>query len=118
MATESIQIVASNGAADGHRVLTLRGPLTIHTIFDFQSAVRAEESPVVIVDLTGVPYMDSAGLGAIVGAYVSAQRSNRKLVLAGLNERLKALISMTNVSRLFPPYHTVADAERATPAVN
>jgi anti-sigma B factor antagonist len=75
MVTESIQVIASNGAANGHRILTLRGPLTIHTIFDFQSAVRTEQSPVVIVDLSGVPYVDSAGLGAIVGAHVSAQRA-------------------------------------------
>lgn len=117
MGNESIQIIASNGSANGHRILTMRGPLTIHTIFDFQTAVRAEQSPVVILDLSGVPYVDSAGLGAIVGAYVSAQRSNRKLLLAGLNERVEALISMTHVSRLFPPYDTVADAERALVAL-
>lgn len=118
MGNDPIQIIASNGATNGHRVLTLRGPLTIQTIFDFQTAIRAEQSPVVIVDLSGVPYVDSAGLGAIVGAYVSAQRSNRRLLLAGLNERVKALISMTQVSRLFPSYDTVADAERATVALN
>ena len=114
MTTESIQILASEGAASGQKILTLRGPLNIHTIFEFQAAIRGEQSPVVIVDLTGVPYVDSAGLGAIVGAYVSAQRGNRKLVLAGLNERVKALLSMTHVSRLFEPYATVEDAERAT----
>jgi anti-sigma B factor antagonist len=113
MANDNIQIMASGGAA-GQRILTLRGALTIHTIFDFQAAVRAEQSPVVILDLTGVPYADSAGLGAIVGAYVSAQRANRKLVLAGQNERVKALLSMTHVSRLFDPFPTVECAERAT----
>lgn len=114
MPTENIQILASNGAARGQKILTLRGPLNIHTIFEFQTAIRGEQSPVVIVDLTGVPYVDSAGLGAIVGAYVSAQRANRKLVLAGLNDRVKALLSMTHVSRLFEPYATVQAAERAT----
>jgi anti-sigma B factor antagonist len=118
MATENIQIIVSNGAASGQRIVTLRGPLTIHTIFDFQSSIRAEQSPVVILDLSGVPYIDSAGLGAIMGAYVSAHRSNRKLALAGLNERVKALFSMTHVSRLFPPYQTVADAERGVVALH
>ncbi|HTU34686.1 MAG TPA: STAS domain-containing protein [Candidatus Acidoferrum sp.] len=118
MANDRIQIVTSNGTMNEHKILTLRGPLTIQTIFDFQTTIRAEQSPVVIVDLSGVPYMDSAGLGAIVGAYVSANRSNRKLVLAGLNERVKALISMTHLGRLFPSYDTVADAERATVALN
>jgi anti-sigma B factor antagonist len=113
MTNENIQIMASGGAA-GQRILTLRGALNIHTIFAFQDVVRAEQSPVVILDLTGVPYVDSAGLGAIVGAYVSAQRANRQLVLAGLNERVKALLSMTHVGRLFEPFATVEAAERAT----
>lgn len=118
MTNDRIQIIASDGTTNEQRILTLRGPLTIQTIFDFQTAIRAEQSSVVIVDLSGVPYMDSAGLGAIVGGYVSAQRSNRKLVLAGMNERVKALISMTHVSRIFPSYDTVADAERAMVALN
>jgi anti-sigma B factor antagonist len=114
MTTESIQILASDGAARGQRILTLRGPLNIHTIFDFQAAIRAEQSPVVILDLTGVPYVDSAGLGAIVGAYVSAQRAHRKLVLAGSNERVKALLSMTQVAQLFASYATAEAAGRAS----
>jgi anti-sigma B factor antagonist len=116
MPNENIQIVASDGAGTGQRVLRLRGPLTIHTIFDFQAAVRAEEAPLVIVDFSGVPYMDSAGLGALVGAHVSAERAHRKLALTAMNERLKALLTMTQVARLLRPYETVEDAERSTAA--
>jgi anti-sigma B factor antagonist len=118
MPNENIQIVASNGSGPGQRILQVRGPLTIHTLFDFQAAIRAEESPLLIVDFSGVPYMDSAGLGALVGAHVSAQRASRKVAFTGMNERLKALLSMTYVSRLIQPYETVADAERAMAAPN
>ena len=89
MPNEKIQIIASEGTSTGERILRLRGALTIHTIFDFQSAIRADESSLLIVDFSGVPYMDSAGLGALVGAYVSAQRAQRKLAFSGMNERLK-----------------------------
>ena len=118
MTNENIQIVASDGAHSGQRILRLRGPLNIHTIFDFQAAVKKEESPTVIVDFSGVPYMDSAGLGAVVGAFISAQRSNRKVAVAGMNERVKALVSMTHVSKLFQPYATVEDAERVIASSN
>ena len=113
MPSENIQIVASDGSRPGQRILSLRGPLNIHTIFDFQAAMRAEQSPILIVDFSGVPYIDSAGLGATVGAQVSAQRANRRVVLTALNERVKALLSMTHVSRLFQTYETVGDAESA-----
>jgi anti-sigma B factor antagonist len=112
MPNESIQILASDGVGPGQRIVRLRGPLTIHTVFDFQTAIRAEGSPLVIVEFSGVPYMDSAGLGAIVSAYVSAQRANRRLAFAGMNERVKALLSMTQLTRLVQPYETVEDAER------
>lgn len=116
MTRESFQIVASDGAAPGQRVLRLQGPLNIHTMFDFQAALRAEQSPLVIVDFSEVPYMDSAGLGVVVGAYVSAQRAKRKLALAGMNERVAALLAMTQVSRLFEPYNTAEEAQRALAA--
>ena len=113
MSKENIQIVTSNGSRAGQRVLRLVGPLNLQTIFDFPNAIRAEESSALVVDFSGVPYIDSAGLGAVVGAYVSAQRAHRRLAFAGMNDRVKALISMTHVSQLFQPYASVEDAESA-----
>jgi anti-anti-sigma factor len=118
MASENLQIVASDGSHSGERILRLRGPLNIHTIFDFQTAMRNEGSPTLILDFSGVPYIDSAGLGALVGAFVSAQRSNRKVAVAGMNERVNALVSMTHVSKLFKPYATVEEAERVIASSN
>jgi anti-sigma B factor antagonist len=118
MTTENIQVVASNGSRPGQRILRLLGPLNIQTIFEFQAAVRADESPAVVVDFSGVPYIDSAGLGALVGAFVSAQRAHRRMAFAGMNERVKALLSMTHVNQLVHPFATVEDAEVAIAAPN
>lgn len=111
MASEKMQMSASQGARDGEKILSLKGPLTIQTTFDFQSAVRAETSPALIVDLSEVPFVDSAGLGALVGAHVTAQKANRKIAFVGVNSRVKALMDMTHVSQLFRVYPTVQDAE-------
>lgn len=106
-----MQIVLSPGARDGQRILSLKGPLTIQTTFDFQSAARAETSPALIIDLTDVPYVDSAGLGALVGAQVTTRRANREIAFVGVNARVKALMDMTHVSQIFRMYLTVRDAE-------
>jgi anti-sigma B factor antagonist len=113
MLNEKIRVVASAGRRDGERILALAGVLNIHTIFDFQNAVREEASPVLIIDFSGVPFMDSAGLGAVVGAYVRAQKAQSRIVFAGMNERLKALVEMTRLGQMLPMYSTVAEAETA-----
>lgn len=111
MASEKMQTIASQGARNGQRILSLKGPLTIQTTFDFQNAVRAETSSILIIDLSEVPFVDSAGLGALVGAVVTAQRANREVVFAGVNSRVRALMDMTKVSQLFRLYPTVQDAQ-------
>ena len=85
----------------------------MQTTFEFQKAVRAESSPVLIVDLGGVPYMDSAGLGAVIAAHVSAQKAQHRIALTGMNEQLRALAQMTRVSELLATYASVAEAETA-----
>jgi anti-sigma B factor antagonist len=116
MASEKIQISASEGARDGQKILTLNGPLTIQTTFDFQNAVRAETSPALIIDLSAVSFVDSAGLGALVGAHVTGQRAKRQIAFVGVNSRVKALMDMTHVSQLFEIYPTVQDAEANIPS--
>jgi anti-sigma B factor antagonist len=113
MPAENLQIVSSQGARAGQTVLSLKGPLSIHTIFNFQNAVRAEVSPALIVDFSGVPFIDSAGLGALVAAHVSAGKTNRKIGFAMMNTQVIALMEMTHLKQLFRIYATVQDAETA-----
>jgi anti-sigma B factor antagonist len=113
MARDTLQIVISAGSREGQKILTLKGSLNIQTIFDFQKVTREETAGKLIVDFSGVPYVDSAGLGALVGAYVAAQRTQRKLAVAGMNTQVKALIDMTHVGTLIKSYATVREAEEA-----
>lgn len=113
MQNENLQIVVTQGNRDGHKILRMKGPLNMQNVFGFQAAVRAENSPVVILDFTGVPFIDSAGLGALVGAYVATQKVQRKLVVAGMGSQVKTLIEMTKVSQLIKSYETVSEAEEA-----
>jgi len=59
------------------------------------------ETKALVLDLTNVSYMDSSGLGAIVGLYLSARRCNCKLRLINLSLRVKELVSMTRLASLF-----------------
>lgn len=113
MANEKMDIVRTAGTRSGQKVLALKGPLTIHTIFDFQSAVREESTDAVIIDFSGVPFMDSAGLGALVGARVTLQKANRPFAICGLNTQVRALLDMSKVSQFFRIFPTVEEASAA-----
>jgi anti-anti-sigma factor len=107
---EELQISAADGK-NGARILALQGPLTLRTIFDFQGTARQEATSSLIIDVSGVPYMDSAGLGSILGLYASAQRKQVGFAVAGASDRIKTLFQVTHVDDVLPSYATVADAE-------
>jgi anti-anti-sigma factor len=113
MPTENLQIISSAGNSEGTRILHLKGSLNIQTVFALQDALKKETSPALILDFSAVPFIDSAGLGALVAAHISSQRAMRKLAFAEMNPQVEALIDMTHVSQLFKTYPTVKDAEAA-----
>jgi anti-anti-sigma factor len=59
------------------------------------------ETKLVVLDLTNVTYMDSSGLGAIVGLYVSAKRQKCGLKLINLSQRLQELFRITKLAKVF-----------------
>jgi anti-sigma B factor antagonist len=112
MSAEPLTLQSVPGQAAGSRILRLTGPLTITGLFEFQNTLRNDPPPALILDLTAVPYMDSAGMGAIINYFVSCQRHGRKLVVAGVNGRVRELFTMTKVEGLLTIVDTVADAEK------
>lgn len=97
--------------AAGVRIISLRGVLTLGTLFEFQQAARNEMTRPVIVDLTGVPYMDSAGLGALISVYASCQRMEIGFAIVGVAERVRTLMQVTRVENLLPSFPTLSEAE-------
>ena len=56
----------------------------------------------IVIDLADLNYMDSSGLGALVGLKVSALHQGLcKLELENLTPRIKDLLSMANLTQLF-----------------
>jgi anti-sigma B factor antagonist len=113
MPQEPLVIEDLAGPKDGQRTLRLTGPIIISNLFDFQARVRADKSHTLILDFSNVPYIDSAGIGALVGAYVTHQKDGRKLFLVGVSDRLHSALKVTHVEQFFSFFPTLADAESA-----
>jgi anti-sigma B factor antagonist len=112
-----IQIQRTPGSASDVTILTLNGPLTISTLFDFQTAVRQPDLKSTIIDFSGVPYMDSAGLGIVLSHWAHTQRIGAKFAAVGISDRVRVLLEMTGVVKILPSYPAVADAESAFSSV-
>lgn len=111
MFDKELSLETTPGKAPGTRIVRLSGPLVLNNLFSFQDALRADPPPCLILDLSGVPYMDSSAMGAIINYYVSSQRDGRKFILVGVNSRIMELFIMTKVNGLLTMTSTLSDAE-------
>jgi len=110
MPQDPLQIEEVSGTPEGRRVLRLTGPVLLSNFFPFQALVRASNAPTLVLDMTEVPYIDSAGIGALVGAYVSHQKDKRRLALVGVTDRVRNAMQVTHVEQFFPFYDTLEAA--------
>ena len=110
---ESLTVEQVDGTRPGHTVLRLRGPITVQNLFPFQTAERESRGSSLILEMTGVPYIDSVGVGALVGAYVSRNKEGRRVALVGLGQRVNASLAISNLTQFFPTFPTIEAAEQS-----
>ncbi len=93
-------------------IFSLTGPLLLRTLFEFQSLLRKVAPPrLTLIDISQVPYMDSAGMGLLMNHYVHCQTKGTKLIVVGTNSRVLDLFKITKVSTVLPMAATIEDAE-------
>ena len=63
-----------------------------------------------LIDLTEVPYVDSAGLGELVRTYTAVNRSGGQLKLLGLAKRIKDVLALTKLLTVFEIFETEEEA--------
>jgi anti-sigma B factor antagonist len=112
-AMEQMDVERSVSTVPGVIVFALKGPFTLATMFQFQSVLREPGIEGAIIDMSGVPYMDSAGLGVLLGQWAHAQRVAQKFALASISDRVLTIFRITHTEKVLPIFATVADAERA-----
>lgn len=108
---EGLEIQESQSPA-GARVLALKGALTLKVLFDFQTLMRKDNSDKLILNLSEVSYMDSAALGAILGAYASCERTGRGFALCGISPRVLTMFEVAGVDKMVPRFDSLEAAEQ------
>ncbi|MGX2039261.1 STAS domain-containing protein [Methylocaldum sp. MU1018] len=62
-----------------------------------------------VVDLSGVRFIDSSGLGALLSGYKNASLRSGSFVLAGLQPRVQSMFELTRLHRVFDIYPDLRD---------
>jgi anti-anti-sigma factor len=94
---------------DGATVIECAGRLTSEHTAALKAYVKdaIPGAKRIVLDLREVSKMDSTGLGAVVGLYVSARKAKCELALVNYNQSIKELLGITNLLSVFEDYaHT------------
>jgi anti-sigma B factor antagonist len=76
---------------------------------DFLKEALAE-TPRMVLNLAGVTYIDSGGLGTLVGVYSSARSAGADIKLTGLGQRLRDVLQITKLATVFEVFNTEQEA--------
>ena len=87
-----------------------KGKLSLETVNGFVQQLRPDASSKLVLDLSGVSFLDSAGVGALVSLFVGRRNQGRVLALAQLAPQAKAVVTVAGLHNMLPIYATVEEA--------
>ncbi len=111
-----MQLKLSVRVVDGVSIVDCRGRLLFG---DESGALRdtvknlLAESKRIVVNLAETTYIDSGGLGTLVGLYTSAQNAGGMVKLSNLQQRVTDLLQVTKLLTVFDVYDTEEDAVKS-----
>ena len=101
----------------GVMILDLNGKLTIgegdELLKDKVNSLIQQGHPKLLLNLEGVPYVDSAGLGEIVRTYTTVSRQGEKLKLLNLTKRIEDLLAITKLLTVFETFESEQEAVKS-----
>ena len=98
-------------------VLDLKGKITLgegdELLKDKVNSLVNQGQKKIVLNLAGVPYIDSAGLGEVVRTYTTVSRQGGSMKLLNLTKRITDLLAITKLLTVFETFEAEADAVRS-----
>jgi anti-sigma B factor antagonist len=101
------KLPASNGS---NLVTRLHGKLSLETVHNFIQTLRPEPAAHLVLDMSGVSFLDSAGVGALVSLFVHRRNAGKSFAIAGLTQQGRAVLQVAGLTKLLPNFPTVEAA--------
>ena len=109
---QSLEINLSRSAQD-IPIVQLRGEIDLHTCPDLRAALQRlmeEGNHRIVLNMSEVPYLDSAALGVLVDAQRRARERDGEIYLAQMTPFVLRAFEITRLIRIFQVFPTIADA--------
>jgi anti-anti-sigma factor len=120
--TREAPVIVEKKHVENFTILYVEGLIKLGESAEFFSSalekVLQNEDTNVLVDFTKIDYIDSTGIGELVGFLRRFASENRKLVLVVPSERLQKLLHLAQLDGVFKIYPTEDEAIRAESAVS
>jgi anti-sigma B factor antagonist len=116
MAGQETNLVRDVRKADEGTLVVLSGDVDLHHSPALHAAlveVASNRPKRLMLDLSGVPYMDSSGVGTLVEVFRRVTAYKGKMVLFGLNPRVRSVFEITKLDRFFTICENEEQAVRA-----
>ena len=106
----TLDVEKTAGSTDDVTVYQLKGKLSLETVASFIPQMRQETARRVVLDMSGVNFLDSAGVGALVSLFVSRRNQGKSFALAALPPQATAVVTVAGLQKLLPVSKTVEEA--------
>ena len=95
---------------DNLTIYKATGRLSLETVNEFIQKLRPETAVHLVLDLSGVSFLDSAGVGSLVSLFVNRRNQAKTFALAALTPQGTAVVTVAGLQRLLPIHKTVEEA--------
>ena len=97
-------------------IVTITGDMDHHNTGTIRSAIDKEirEKPIhnLVFDLSNLDFMDSSGIGLILGRYKRMKELDGNVFIAGARPEVERIINLSGLHKIIPLYDTMEKAEK------
>jgi anti-anti-sigma factor len=113
MDSAKLELQQGQDSGNGNVVTRLDGKLSLETVNSFLQTMRKVPAQHVVLDMSGLLFLDSAGVGALVSLFVTRKHTGKTMALTGLTKQAIAVLQVSGILKLIPTYPTVEAAVSA-----
>lgn len=99
---QNILIVGLNGELDHHSTEEVRNKI--------DDRLDRDKIKTLILDFSGVTFMDSSGIGVVIGRYKKMSMRDGSLLIASINNNVKKVFELSGLFKIITAFDTVEEA--------